>query len=191
MMIGNASIFAIESEIYRAYERLSLRALGFFVLHVGGRRYGVHKPETTMLATAFDAVQSRIVCRGKHTAPFATEPDAGAIANAFRNAIYADDQGESFLGIPLANFCKFFSETGNVAWGAGDETFDDGSYVLQFEVDSRVRLIAFKSDDHYRRVPATLTDMWLPADDFYDILRKWRYAFEAEWVSAPKSADSG
>jgi hypothetical protein len=60
MMIGNPGIFAIESEISRAYERLGLRALGFFVLHVGGRRYGVYEPEATMLANSFDDVQERI-----------------------------------------------------------------------------------------------------------------------------------
>ena len=29
----------------------------------------------------------------------------------------------------------------------GDEAFDDGSYVLQFDVGDRVRLIAFKRPD--------------------------------------------
>jgi hypothetical protein len=32
------------------------------------------------------------------------------------------------------------------------------------------------------------SDVWLPADDFYDILRQWHDAFEAEWLFAPKSS---
>ncbi|MGB6900929.1 MAG: Imm42 family immunity protein [Candidatus Acidiferrum sp.] len=192
MMIGNSSIFAIESEITSAYACLGLRALGFFVLHVGGQRYGVYKSEATMLANSFDAVQTRIASRGNHTAPFATELDAGAIADAFRNAIYADDQHESFFGIPLAEFCKFFYMPSNVMWAPdGDEAFDDGSYVLQFDVGSRVRLIAFKSGEGYRHAPGSLSDVWLPADDFYSVLLEWRDAFEAEWVSAPKFSESG
>jgi Immunity protein 42 len=191
MMIGNPTIFAIESEITRAYERLGFRALGFFVLHVGGRRYGVYKPDATMLANSFDEVQERIAFCYKHTAPFATEPDGGAIADAFRNAIYADKQRESFFGIPLAEFCKFFYAPSNVMWAPdGDEAFDDGSFVLQFDVESRVRLIAFKSDEGYCHAPNTLSDIWLPADDFYNILREWHDAFDAEWASAPKSAEN-
>jgi immunity protein 42 of polymorphic toxin system len=37
MIVGNPSIFAIESQITKAYESLSMRALGFFVVHIGGR----------------------------------------------------------------------------------------------------------------------------------------------------------
>ncbi len=191
MMIGNPGIFAIESEITRAYESPGLRALGFFVLHIGGRRYGVHEPDATMLANSFDEVQARIASRGKHTVPFASEPDAGAIADAFRDAIYADEREESFFGIPLAEFCKFFYSPSNIRWAPdGDEAFDDGSYVLQFDVGSRVRLIAFRSDEGYRHAPGSLSDVWLPAYDFYNILREWHDAFEGEWVSAPKSAEN-
>jgi hypothetical protein len=191
MMIGNLAIFAIESEITRAYESLGLRALGFFVLHIGGRRYGVHEPDATMLANSFDEVRARIASCGKHTAPFASEPDGGVIADAFRNAVYADEQEESFFGIPLAVFSKFFYMPNRVMWAPdGDEAFDDGSYVLQFDVESRVRLIAFKSNEGFRHAPGTLSDVWLPADDFYNVLREWHDAFESEWVSAPKSAEN-
>ena len=40
----------------------------------------------------------------------------------------------------------------------GDEPFDDASYVLQFDVKDRVRLIAFKSSEGYLHDPATLSD---------------------------------
>ncbi len=79
----------------RPAERMSVLVLGrlfFFVLHIGGLRYGVRKPEATMLACSFDEVQSRVAFRGKRIAPLATEPDAGAIADAFRNALYADER---------------------------------------------------------------------------------------------------
>jgi Immunity protein 42 len=188
MIVGNSSVFAVESGITRAYESLSLRALGFFVIHMGGRSYGVCKPDATMLARSFDVVQTRIASRGKHTAPFATELDAGKIADAFQNAIFADDAKDSFFGIPLSEFQRFFHTTVNdLVWAPdGDQAFDDGSYVLQFDVQERVRLIAFKSGESYRRDPASLSDVWLGADEFYDTLRRWRDAFEAEWASAPK-----
>jgi hypothetical protein len=57
MIVGDPSVFAIESEITRAYERLSFRALGYFVIYVCGRSYGVRAPDATMLACSFDAVE--------------------------------------------------------------------------------------------------------------------------------------
>src|ERR1700677_668580 len=65
MMFGHPSIFAIESAVTEAYEQLSLRALGFFVIYVGGHSYGLRSPGSTMLACSFDAVRRRIADRGK------------------------------------------------------------------------------------------------------------------------------
>src|SRR5580700_10908121 len=84
VIIGDPSVFAIESGITQAYDRLSQRALGFFVIPVGGRRFGVYKPDATMLGCSFDTVQRRIAERGTHTASFANETDGGRIADAFR-----------------------------------------------------------------------------------------------------------
>jgi hypothetical protein len=189
MVIGNPSVFAIESEIAQAYQRLSQRALGFFVVHVGGRRFGICESHATMLGCSFDAVQRRIARRGTHTAAFATEPDAGKIADAFRNAVYAEDRDEDYFGIPRAEFRKLFNQgSSDLMWAPdGDEAFDDGSYVLQFDVEDRVRLIAFKSCDGYIHDPVALSDVWLPADDFYRVLQRWQEAFDSEWAVMPKT----
>jgi len=191
MIIGAPSIFALESGITQAYTRLSFRALGFFVIHVAGRRYGVYESDATMLANSFDEVNDRIAHRGKHIAPFAVETDAGKIADAFRRALYADDQmGELFLGIPQPKFVELIYSK-HIIWAPdGDEAFDDDSYILQFDVNDRVRLIAFRStkDGHYDH--ATLSDVWLPANDFYRILQQWIDAFESEWTAMPKVSDA-
>ena len=50
MIIGNLSIFAIESSITQAHNTLSQRALGFFAIHVGGRRFSVCEPDATMMS---------------------------------------------------------------------------------------------------------------------------------------------
>ncbi|HEV3416160.1 MAG TPA: hypothetical protein VG056_05085, partial [Pirellulales bacterium] len=77
-----------------------------------------------------------------------------------------------------------------IVWAPdGDEAFDDGSYVLQFDVRDDVRLIAFKSGGSDRHDPTALSDVRLPTDDFYLILQRWHDAFEAEWVSASKELD--
>jgi hypothetical protein len=185
MITGDPSVFAIESGISKSFENPRPQALGFFNIHIAGRRYGVYKSEATMLANSFDSVQRRIADRGKHTTPFALEGNPSEIADSFRNAIFSENPSESFFGIPSSEFCKLFSANENdCAWAPdGDEAFDDGSYVLQFDVKDRVRLVAFKSAYKCSYDPNTLSDVWLAADDFYDVLRKWSEAFETEWRS--------
>ena len=206
MLIGDPSEFAIESCISIAYEELGARALGYFVIHIGGRCYGVREPDASWLACSFDEVEQRLAQRGTHTAPFVTEPDAGKIADSYRDAMYAPDQeDEWFFGLPHAEFKDcFYSQ--KLEWSPGDEEFDDGSSVFHFDLENRVRLIGFRlrrsEDDYpndpaipstyegefhrYHHDPATLSDVWLEADKFYGILESWRDAFEAEWRSAPK-----
>jgi hypothetical protein len=100
MIVGDPLIFAIESNSTQAYEQLGLRALGFFVVHVMGRSYGVKSPDATMLAISFDEVGRRFAERGRHNASFSTEPNGGEIANAIRRAIYTDhEEGELLFGM--------------------------------------------------------------------------------------------
>lgn len=190
MIVGTPSVLAIESGVTEAYECLHFLALGFFLIHVGGRSYGRREADSTMLACSFHAVERRIADRGNHTAPFAREPDARKIADAFRSAIFGDEQEESYFGIPLAEFCHLFYTTSQSRMWApdGDEAFDDGSYVLQFDVDERVRVIAFRGGDCYHHEPGTLRDVWLPTNEFYKTLTSWHDAFQAEWEAAEKKA---
>jgi hypothetical protein len=90
MTIGDTSVFAIESEITRAFERLSWRGLGFFVIQAAGQSYGIKSPDQSMLACSFDEVGRRIDARGTHDAPFA-EAAAVDIANAYTSAVYLDN----------------------------------------------------------------------------------------------------
>ncbi|MGD9724686.1 MAG: Imm42 family immunity protein [Pirellulales bacterium] len=69
MIVGDINRIGIESSIAQAYEHLGMRALGLFVLHVGGQRFGVYAPDATMLACSFDSVVQRIEHRGLHDQP--------------------------------------------------------------------------------------------------------------------------
>lgn len=187
MTIGDVQVFAIESRITQAYEQLSLKALGFFVLYLGGVRYGVYEPDASMLANSFDQVCDRIARKGSHKAPFATEASAGMIADAFRSAVYGMEPRDVFFGIGLSDFQQLIYSN-RLLWAPdGDEAFDDGSYVLQFDVGDRVRLIGFKTLEDGSHDPATLGDAWMDADTYYGVLTQWRDAFENEWSSFPKS----
>lgn len=186
MIIGEPAVFAIESQISKAYAGLGLRALGLFVIHIGGERYGVYESDATMLANSLDEVARRLKDRGLHIATFACEPRGSEIADAFRNARFADEQKDSFFGIKLDDFVHVF-RLNNLVWAPdGDEAFDDGSYVLQFDVGDQVRLIAFKSGSDFRHDPRTIRDLWIAAERYYSVLERWLEAFESEWKAAPK-----
>jgi hypothetical protein len=190
MIVGDPAHFAIESGITQAYARVSFLALGYFCIHVAGKRYGVFAPDASMLGCSFGEVEKRLVNRGSHLVPFASESDGELIAEAVYRARYAMDQeGAAFFGMS----CEDFENTvlmRDIMWAPdGDEAFDDGSYVLQFDVGDRVRLIAFKSAEGYRVAPGSLADHWINADNYYDVLREWRDGFLAERQGLPKLHD--
>ena len=190
MIVGNPTIFAIESEITKAYERPSFRALGYFVIHVSGRCYGVKEPDATLLAVSFDEVGRRIDGRGSHESPFPMDAKAKEIAHAFRVACYGNwDEKGQFFGMSAREFDKAINAK-RLMWAPdGDEAFDDGSYVLQFEDQSMVRLVAFASSPDSLYDTDTLRDVWLSNVEFYEILHQWRDRIRAEWEGHPKSPD--
>lgn len=183
MIIGNPLVFAIESNISQPYRQLSQRALGFFIIHVGGRSYGIRSPEASLLACSFDAVQQRIAQRGMHT--FLFNADAASIADAFCAATYDEDrQDESFFGLSCTEF-RDSVVASQIIWAPdGDSAFDDGSHVLQIDQDTRVRLIAFKNMACKEDIIATLSEVWVDVNEFYEILAKWQEEFEKQWMMA-------
>ena len=148
MIAGDKSLFAIESEISQAYAQLSFRARGFFVIYIKGLRYGLYSNDATFLACSFDEVRNRITRRGNHSAPFSAETNAGCIADAFREVVYDPSRkAGQYFGI-LANEFRAIINTNHIMWAPdGDQAFDDGSYVLHFDVGDRVRL----SGIHFNR----------------------------------------
>jgi Immunity protein 42 len=188
MIVGNPSIFAIESGITHAYKRLSFRALGYFLIHIAGSSYGVRSPDASLLACSFDKVKERIGNRGRHIASFATGVSASEVAEAFCASIYWwNQEHKSFFGIPYIDFKKLVYSHRLIWAPDGDEAFDDGSFVLHFDVEDRVRLIGFIHGPN--ETLENLVDIWVDADEFYSILSKWQNAFAAEWMATPKQDD--
>jgi hypothetical protein len=95
VIIGDPSTFAIESRVLEAFHRLSFRALGSFTIYLNGLRYGVDEPDATMMALSLEEVERRIRDRGSHITPF-TNGEAGAIADAYRCALYGEEYGKSY-----------------------------------------------------------------------------------------------
>lgn len=188
MIVGDPAQFAIEFGIVSASAQASIRATGFFNIHIAGYRYGATAIDSTALACSFDEVERRISYRGTHTAPFSADPDAELIAESVRNALYEEGRG-SYFGLPLAVFSDLIYDN-HLLWAPdGDEAFDDGSYVLQFDRGNQVRLIGFKSHAEFSYDRSTLRDVWVSQNSFYDILEQWSLLFETQRMSILESQE--
>lgn len=180
--VGNPSVLAIESVITEAYESPGQRALGFFVIELGGKAYGVRSPDATLLACSLDAIRRRIERRGRHFSEFGAEADAFELVDAFRAATYSESrQGEVFFGMSADELRIAFCSN-EIVWAPdGDAAFDDGSHVLQFDAGDSVRLIGFKNADDDEAIASTVAEVWMTGDDYYGLLEKWQGAFETAW----------
>ena len=186
MIVGDPTRFAIESEITIAYDRLDLRGLGYFVIHLAGYSYGISDRDATLLACSFDEVERRITRRGLHLARFPDTLPALTVAAAVADAVYSDSEVESVLGEPREAFTRSIHHS-HLLWAPdGDEAFDDGSIVLQIDYGQSVRLIGFRMGNMYRPEEGTLRSVNLPADTFYQVLSDWRSDFLRSWTNAPK-----
>lgn len=188
ILVGNPELFAIESRITDAYESRAFLALGCFMLHVGGKRYGVERPDASLLACSFDEVARRIENRGKHVASFTHHKCAGDIADAVFGAIYGSRRPEhSHFGLSESEI-RAAIQSNRILWAPdGDQAFDDGSYVLHLDDGNSVRLIGFRVGEDGRHIQATLSDVHIPAASFYGLLQEWRDKFGASWLAAPKA----
>ncbi|CAN5547304.1 hypothetical protein BH10PSE14_BH10PSE14_24680 [soil metagenome] len=181
MIVGDPGSFAIESAITEAFPSLGQRALGYFVIHVGGNSYGARAPDASMLACSFDEVRERLERRGAHQIDYLSHVSASLIVEAFLDAIYRDTGRTDYFGLSQAAFGDDVYAA-EVQWAPdGDEAFDDSSYVLQFDLEDRVRLIAFRYMEDAGETAASITEEWIASDDFYGLLSNWSGMFAQEW----------
>ena len=193
MTSGDPSTFAIEVSVSRrSILDDQTPHLGYFVLHVRGSRYGVCSPEATALGCSLDEVRRRVAHKGRHLASFAGEK-ACEIADAFRKAVFAPEQEAlSFFGMSRSEFTEVLYGQ-HIVWAPdGDAAFDDGSYVLQFDLEQNVRIIAFKSAAHgYGYDLSTLREVTIVATKFYSILQDLSGAYDFVVKSIKEAAEPG
>ncbi len=181
MLIGYKNQFAIESEITLIAPHRSQIALGFFVIYINGIQYGIRKPDATMLGCSFNEVRARCIRRNTHILPNLEAYDAFQIADDCYGSIYRDNPEPClFLGIAKEPFYHLITAN-HLFWAPdGDEAFDNGSFVLQFDAGAQVRLIGFKSNGEGEVELDSLSDLCLEADLFYTLLEQWQSNFELE-----------
>ncbi|MBY5775224.1 hypothetical protein GFL49_33865 [Rhizobium leguminosarum bv. viciae] len=187
MIVGDCRIFAIESGITEAVENLSQLALGYFVIHVGGRAFGVRQPDASLLGCSFDEVERRLQRRGMHVPPIPLDVPATEIATAYLDAIYRDNARTDYFGLSQHQFADALQTSGAIWAPDGDEAFDDGSHILQFDVVGRVRIVAFLNTEAPDDFSQTISEEWVDADLFYAIVSGWKTLFSLERTAQLKA----
>lgn len=190
-MVGDPRVLALESLLDVALPSRGQLGIGHFLIHVGGREFGLRSRDATLLACSFDEVTRRAQRRGSHSAPFARGAPASEIASAVRRALFLDaPEDERILGLTPKALTAAIHEN-HLLWAPdGDSAFDDGSYVLQFDEGNAARVIAFRASSQVPYDPASLREVILPSDSFYAALQRWAAEFAAEWLRTPKSPSS-
>jgi len=179
MLVGDQGSFAIESAITQLLPGRSRSGLGWFVVHVGGKLHGVRQPSATLVDCSFDEVRNRIARRGTHQVPPLTDVRAAAIVDAFLDALYRETARDSYFDMTGSEFGSYISDS-KIQWAPdGDQAFDDGSYILQFDIGSKVRLIAFQNLESPADTASSIKEQWLESDAFYGILSEWSERFAA------------
>ncbi|MEO6395695.1 MAG: hypothetical protein ABIO40_07260 [Devosia sp.] len=161
---------AIESEIGSPSGPMGM---GYFLIHVLGKRHGVKASDATALGNSVDEVEQRIARRGQHVFSQEAEMSANDIVARYVGGWYGDEsQNDAFVAAVHG---------ANVVWAPdGDEAFDDGSHVLQFDRGVSARLIGFRHADNIEETIASVVEVIMPADAFYTVLADWHQAFTHE-----------
>lgn len=119
--------------------------------------------------------------RGQHQIDFLINLEAHEIAKGFCSAMYGSEGGDTgALDISPSTLLDCFYEK-KIVWAPdGDQVFDDGSHVLQFDVGEKIRLIGFRNSDETKSMRDTVSEYWMKADEFYGILDRWVRCFNLE-----------
>ncbi|WP_217576988.1 Imm42 family immunity protein [Mesorhizobium sp. GbtcB19] len=187
MIVGDPSSFAIESGITQAFANPGQFALGYFIIHIRAKMHGVKEPDASLLACSVDAVSDRLRRRGTHQAANLSAFDATEIAQAYLDAFYRETARADYFGLSHGEFSQALRRN-SIVWAPdGDEAFDDGSHVLQFDVGSGVRLIGLVDTGSESDLAASIVEERVDADVFYDTLSRWSSLFAAERAALLRS----
>ena len=142
-----------------------------------------------MLGCSFEEVEDRLGRRGAHKIQSLSDICADLIVEAFLDTIYREAGRDSYFGNTKSEFENAIYDA-HIQWAPdGDAAFDDGGYVLQFDVEDKVRLIAFRNMECPVDTANSIVEKWIDGDEFYGILSEWRDLFIADWSEKVRAAN--
>jgi hypothetical protein len=118
--------------------------------------------------------------RGSHMDPF-NGLAAQLVSRVVRSVLYddIDDDAKATPEYSVSDLRKLIHAR-DLLWAPdGDEAFDDGGHVLQFDVGDQVRLIAFKTKEDQGGT-YDVSEAWIGSNPFYGLLSDWLNRFEAQ-----------
>jgi hypothetical protein len=182
ILVGDVNIIAVESYVDQFLPAKGQLGVGYFIIHVAGRVFGVKDRRASVLGNSYYEVCERIGRRGKHDLSFSGQVDAKELSLSVLNILY--DRG--FKKFPLSTELETEMErvlyTSNIIWAPdGDEAFDDGSHVLQIDEGRHARVIALVNHETEDLTIDSIVELRISADEFYEILYSWSRKFEEEW----------
>jgi hypothetical protein len=117
--------------------------------------------------------------------PLVAGAKADAIVEAFRVLRYDEQPSKrNFFGITASEVQNIFT-LNEIMWVPdGDEAFDDGSHILQFDEGDKVRLVAFLNTENPTELMGSIVEKWIYPDVYYGILSQWLSLFEVKRQAA-------
>lgn len=179
MIVGDVKTFAIEFQISEAHPDDHFWALGFFIVHVNGREYGVRSDNATMLANAVDGAAELLRTRGVTVNSRLSNMTADQLADEYLEIFYREISNKIAANDLKDRQTQFLSAS--CLWPSYDEEFDDGSHILRFDLGSHVRVVGFKNDNYQ---PDRLTETRVKAEVFYDVISRWPVLFREQRLRA-------
>jgi hypothetical protein len=170
---GERDAFAIVCEVSEWLERDSQLGIGSFRYFVAGASFGRSEPDATLLGCSVQNVERRIRSRGRRVYLVEDGMNAAEIVSGYLRLYSAAWIGDRGASLYRTASVEAYGRDGVVAAPDGDEAFDDGSHVLQFDRGDDVRVIAVRNFDTEAEALGSVREALLTADQFYGVLSKW------------------
>jgi hypothetical protein len=171
-VVGDTSEFAVEWGLSEAFAQPGQWAIGYFVIYIKGKCFGVKTADATLLGCSFDELGDRLKRRGAHVAAISAY-ESSELVRVVKSIIYLETHTSSrFFGLSVEDWMAVLYEK-YVLWAPdGDEAFDDGSHILHFDIDDHVRLIGFVNMETIEQTLQTIEDVTVEAQNFYSVLEQ-------------------
>ncbi|MBB4100454.1 hypothetical protein GGR46_004026 [Sphingomonas kyeonggiensis] len=182
ILVGNPEMLAIESCVDEFVAQKSQMGIGYFLIHVGGRQYGVKKPRACVMGNSYNEIVSRISQDGKHILNSSSKIDSKELSIYILNSIY--NRGFEGGVIP-SQWSKEIDDNlyaNALIWAPdGDSAFDDGSHVVQVDDGQFARITAFINAETQDEFENSISDVILRRETFYETLGAWAREFDGQW----------
>ena len=177
---GVPGIFSLETEIPNISNIVvnsSWVANGKLLVGVNDLIFGVDEDEASGLACSYDEICKRVMRKGFFVNELVLKYSAIRIVLA-RQIVEFGLELESYTDPDAFLICELLYSNDNNWIPDGDAAFDDGSVIIHFDRGDQVYLIAFKASSELADIQSTLTELTIPATQFYSTLEAWRDKFE-------------